>query len=62
MEKMKETTGKRVMQNIEKWIQRPSPAALLLGINLLLVLPALLPVLSNIDAWDDEGFIQQRRS
>ncbi len=57
MEKMKDTTGKKVIQNIGKWIQHPPLWAILLCINLLLVLPALLPALGDINAWDESAYI-----
>lgn len=57
MGEMKGTTGKQVMRNIGKWIQHPPLAALLLCINLLLVLPALLPTLSEINGWDESAYI-----
>ena len=46
---MKTKNGEAIIQNIWQWLQHPSLAVLLFCINLLLVLPALLPVLDEIN-------------
>ncbi len=50
-------TLKTAMQNARQWLRRPSLILILFCINFLLVLPALLPTLSEINPWDESAYI-----
>jgi hypothetical protein len=54
---MKAKNGKVIIHDIWQWLQHPSLAVLLFCINLLLVLPALLPTLGEINSWDESAYI-----
>jgi 4-amino-4-deoxy-L-arabinose transferase-like glycosyltransferase len=54
---MKAKNGKAIVQKLWQWFQHPPLAVLLFGINLLLVLPALLPTLGEINSWDESAYI-----
>ena len=59
---MKTKNRKAILQDLWQWLQHPSLAVLLFCINLLLVLPALLPTLSEINPWDESAYITSGRS
>ena len=58
---MKAKNRELVVRNVWQWLQHPPLALLLFFINLLLVLPALLPTLGEINSWDESAYINNGR-
>ena len=54
---MKDINGTAIVQNLWQRFRNPPLAGILFCINLLLVLPALLPVLNEINSWDESAYI-----